>query len=296
VRDKLSIAGIVVLVLLDLALVTVAFRSVGSSDASPRAADLLSSDSSSDAATPSPSTTVDKGPLVFMSLLADGTLVRASRGDCQGNAVPAVRVSAHAGRGSMARVVPGLGQVLATQAVPPRTLTIVGLDHSCQLMRFSSANLGRSWTREQGDGGAWHALADRTVKSVHGPGVVRSAPCADGRLPQPQAGVVRLLCPDGSIYGTDDDGQSWPYEGRLSGAVDIVFTSPGSGFAVARQPGCAAAVLRTIDSGTTWSQTVCLPGRAPRAVAAAGSLVAAQVGDKLSVSRDGGASWPKPLG
>jgi photosystem II stability/assembly factor-like uncharacterized protein len=79
--------------------------------------------------------------------------------------------------------------------------------------------------------------------------------------------------------------------GRLEGAVDIRFTSPGTGVGLARQGGCRAAVLRTSDGGTTWKRLVCLPGRTPRAIGAQGGLVAAQVGERLYSSSDAGVTW-----
>ena len=108
--------------------------------------------------------------------------------------------------------------------------------------------------------------------------------------------VVRVLCEEGQILGTDDGGDSWAALGRLEGAVDIRFLSTGEGYGLAKQPGCSAAVMRTTDGGTEWERLVCLNGGKPRAVTARGALVAAQIGRQTYVSTDGGATWPGPAG
>jgi photosystem II stability/assembly factor-like uncharacterized protein len=100
-----------------------------------------------------------------------------------------------------------------------------------------------------------------------------------------------VLCGSGQVLGTQDAGQSWVALGRLDGAVDIRFTSPGVGVGLARESGCPAAVLRTTDGGTSWKRLACLTGRTPRAIGAQGDLVAAQVGDRLYSSSDAGVTW-----
>jgi len=79
--------------------------------------------------------------------------------------------------------------------------------------------------------------------------------------------------------------------GSLADAADVHFTSARAGYAVASQPGCAAAVVETGNRGSTWDEVTCLGEGRPLAIAAVGDIVAAQVGDGLHVSTDAGGSW-----
>jgi photosystem II stability/assembly factor-like uncharacterized protein len=127
---------------------------------------------------------------------------------------------------------------------------------------------------------------------VTAPDGPRSTPCVPLALSTLDQSVVRVLCEEGQILGTDDGGDAWVALGRLPGAVDIRFLSTGDGYGLAKEADCPAAVMRTTDGGTSWERLVCLPGIKPRAVAAQGDLVAAQVGGRTYVSTDGGETWP----
>jgi hypothetical protein len=61
--------------------------------------------------------------------------------------------------------------------------------------------------------------------------------------------------------------------------------------AVATQSDCAAAFMRTVDGGTSWSEVSCLKGGQPQAVAESGGVTVAQAGQRLQLSTDGGSSW-----
>jgi len=103
--------------------------------------------------------------------------------------------------------------------------------------------------------------------------------------------ALRILCTNGQIIGTADEGSSWAAVGSLPGATAVRFTSLGEGYAVADHQACPAAVLETVDSGTNWDRVTCLGNGQPQAIAAEGDIVAAQVGGVLHVSADAGTTW-----
>jgi len=245
-----------------------------------------------------PSTTSDAlpAPVDYVAIGPDSSLLRASRGDCAKSTTPTVEVSIDNGKTFDGGKVPDLGEVLDARAISGKQLMLIGLDPKCAVGRYTSDDGGKSWNRRAGAGGTWHLSADRTALTVATPQGPRGTPCLVRAVSTMDDSVVRLLCDDGTILGTDDVGQTWVSLGKLAGAVDIRFTSPADGVALAKQPGCAAAVMQSFDGGSAWKQLTCLPGKRPRAIDSQGSIVAAQVGKQHYVSTDGGSTWPGPAG
>jgi photosystem II stability/assembly factor-like uncharacterized protein len=310
VRERLTIVGIALFVALDLVLVTLSFRHM---QAPPTSDDRAASSSASP--TPSPETpstatarpsparaSTGKKPdpgaaTAFLGVGDDRTLLRASQGSCAGGTDAAqVAVSDDDGKSFDPTRVPGLTEVLGIRAASATDLTVIGLGSGCKVSRFSSTDGGGSWTRAAGGGSTWHLDPAADSDTVASPAGSRTAPCAPVALSTLQESLVRLLCDDGKVLGTDDSGDTWVTLGSLPGAVDIRFTSAGVGVALAKQEGCPAAVMQSVDGGARWTRLGCLPGAEPRAIGSMGSTIAAQVGDQLYVSSDGGKSWPGPAG
>lgn len=230
-------------------------------------------------------------PVAFLSIGADGALLRTSRGDCPGSRRPDVTVATGTDKDPTARRLPGLRTVVAAQVVSRRSLVIVGLNRRCRAAVYSSDDGGRTWARSVGDAGQWHLTADSGARSVVSPTGRQHVPCVPQSLSPLDPTAARVLCADGSVLGTEDGGGTWITLGRLPGAVDVRYTAPGAGVALAGVPKCPAAVMKTSDGGATWQKVTCLSGRRPRAIAAQGSLVAAQVGRHLFLSTDSGSRW-----
>jgi photosystem II stability/assembly factor-like uncharacterized protein len=230
-------------------------------------------------------------PVAFLSVGRDGAVLRTSRGECPGSDGPDVVVAPGTDQDPVARRVPGLRTVVAAQAVSRRNLVIVGLNRRCRPGVYASKDGGRTWTRSAGDAGQWHLSADATALSVVSPAGQRHIPCVPLSLSQIDASTARVLCDDGGVLGTQDSGTTWITLGVLSGAVDIRYTTPGAGVALATLPRCRAAVMQTADGGATWQRLACLAGRRPRAIAARSGRMAAQVGQHLYVSTDSGSRW-----
>ncbi len=192
--------------------------------------------------------------------------------------------------------VRGLTEVLGVRAASEKDLTVIGLGSGCKVSRFTSQDGGDSWTRTAGAGPTWHLSPVSSPDTVASPAGPRTPPCTPAAVSTVNDTLVRLLCDDGKVLGTDDTGKTWVTLGSLPGAVDIRFTSAGVGVALAKQKGCAAAVMQSVDGGAGWDRLGCLPGAEPLAIGSQGSTIAAQVGDNLYVSTDGGKSWPGPDG
>ena len=302
-RQRLLLLGLVLFVAMDVFLVSLAVQHTrgpapaagptgGAASSTDPAGPGTASTSPSPGAEPSPSAPAASQPVRFLSVSDDGAVLRATRGGCDGAAPATVEFAAGSDSEPEPQDVPDLAEVLSTEAVSGQDLMVIGLDDRCRAGRYTSSDGGSSWSRKGGDGPTWHLGPDPEADSVTSPGGPRSTPCLPSALSTLDQSVVRLLCDDGQVLGSDDGGTSWVALGRLAGAVDIRFLSTGEGYALASQPDCPSAVMRTSDGGTTWEQLVCLPGRRPRAVAARGALVAAQVGRRTFVSTDGGQTWP----
>jgi hypothetical protein len=180
---------------------------------------------------------------------------------------------------------------MGAQDISRRNLVIVGLNRRCRVGVYTSGDGGRTWTRSAGDAGQWHLPADPTATYIVSPTGQRFTPCLPRAVSPLDPATARVLCDDGSILGTQDAGATWITLGALPDAVDVAYTDPGTGVALATVPKCRAAVLETSDGGATWRRLACLAGRRPRAVAGQDGLMAAQVGSHLYVSTNSGSRW-----
>jgi hypothetical protein len=221
------------------------------------------------------------------------TLVRASRGSCHGTTDAVVEVSRDGGATFDGGQVPGLVQALAVTGVGRGDIEVVGLDARCAVYRFTSTDRGARWSRTAGDAGTWH-LFPGARHAVFTPRGSRPTPCVPIALSPSGPAVARLLCARGRLFGTTDVGLHWGYLGRLPGAVGIDYVSVGGAVGLARQAGCPAAVMQTVDGGTTWARLICLPASRPAAIDVQGRVVAAQVHGRVFVSDDAGATFHTP--
>jgi hypothetical protein len=287
-RERLATAAIVVFVLVDIVLVTLAFRHVRPADPP--------TDTAPPAASPSPSMSspppdaAAPGP-TYLSLASDGTLLRATRGSCDGDAAPVVQVSTDGQGFEDVTVDEGLREVLRVQADASDNVWLVGAGSNCRFGVYRGAADTSGWSFSRGTGGAWHLLPAADAQGVHSPTGRVDTPCRPINVSTAGGSVPRVLCADGSILGTSDNGSTWIVLGELPDAVAVGYTSPSTGFALAGQDNCSAAVLRTDDGGSSWARLECLGEGRPLAMAVNGSAIAALVGDTLQVSDDSGESW-----
>lgn len=295
-RQRLGTLAIVAFVVIDVVLVVLAFRHVrpangsgaapASPSASPTGAPSTSASAGSPSEAPSKSASASHGPLL-LSLAADGTVLRATEGDCAGK--PArITVSTNGGRTfTRVQVAADLDQVLSVEARSKRDLRLVGSTDVCTTRLYDGAAGRQAW-KAGDDSGTWHQLIGDS-SAVRSPSGVVDTPCRP--VDVSATATVRLLCANKSIIGTDDDGQSWVTLGSLPGAKAISFVTPTRGYAVASRPECQVDVLTTDDGGATWDEASCLGIGSPRAIAAHGDVALVQAGDSLLRSEDSGVSW-----
>ncbi len=224
---------------------------------------------------------------ILLALAPDGTLVTADPGSCGG---PPARVRFSTDGGATfhrVRTPVPVTSVLAVSAASAGDLGFVGTDAACTAHVFSGSTQTSRWQPDPGGDTAWHLGGGK--HAVHTPDGRARTGCTPVSLSS--AGSVRLLCDDGQVLGTDDNGASWVVLGRAPGARLIAFAGPGVGYAVADRDGCRQALLRTGDGGATWEQRHCFDTGAVRGLATGGGSVVAAVGSQILSSDDGGKTW-----
>lgn len=294
-RSRLILVALAVFVAADILLVALAVRHAQGPPA-PQGSTQQDSASATPSDNTSSSSTSSDAPTASIAFLGvdDGSaVVRATRGNCFASVTPEVSISNDQGASFAGADVPGLSEVLGLRVTSQQDLVIIGLGRLCQMNRFTSDDGGSSWSRGPGPGNTW-ALGPRFGDpEVASPRGVISTPCIPRSVSTVDETLVRVLCKNGQILGTDDVGVTWVTLGTLPGTVDISFASAGEGLALAKRPGCPAAVLRSVDGGGSWSRLACLTGPSPRAIGSQGSVIAAQVGDSVYASSDSGATWSR---
>lgn len=226
---------------------------------------------------------------VLLGVTRDGFVIRAHRGTCPAATPTDIAVSRDGGR-TWERIEAAAPQIVRVGAASGGALWFVGTDASCRPIQRNSPDGGVTW-RGGSVSGIWYLSPDAEATQVISPQLVADVGCVPLALAgiDPRRAIV--ACADGLIRGTGDAGDSWTTLSALPGAVSLAFAGPTDGYALAAVADCPARVLHTVDGGRTWRHGVCLTGREPRAIAADGDTVAAQVGSNLFVSIDAGRTW-----
>ncbi|NUR09751.1 MAG: hypothetical protein HOQ22_18030 [Nocardioidaceae bacterium] len=301
VRERLGIVALAAFVLVDALLVGLAFRHTSTPVAASGSDPVSAPTTAEPDPTTSPTARASAGPgresEVLLAVTDDAQVVRASRGSCKDAVEPVLDVSAPDGRGLTTGAVEGLTQVVRVRADADGSITLIGLDDACTVATYTSDDGGATWSSQPGADGSWYPAASPRRSLVFSPDGPQSVPCRPQALSPVDDGVARLLCQDGRVRGTSNAGSSWVDLGRLDGAKDLAFETPGDGLAIAKQDDCAsAAVMQTSDGGTSWTELGCVRGGAPKAVASSGDTVVAQAGDNLVISVDAGDTWRRVRG
>ncbi|GAB3307444.1 hypothetical protein GCM10027298_28560 [Epidermidibacterium keratini] len=238
---------------------------------------------------PIPPTSSAPVPLArtLLSIDETGNVVLARTGSCD-SGTPA----------SVQTITPG-GEVTDMPNPPAEVLRVVanngfafmvGADAACEVVAYSNDDAG-SWISGSAEPSNWWYLPPGglgpNLESGAGPVYVDCTVVAISVL---QVSNILVGCDDGRIRATANRGLTWTDPGSLPGLVDLAFTDPQTGFALAPTDDCAGAVLQTTDGGASWAQLACIDNAQPGALAVSGSQFAAVVGDKLWRSDDG-ATW-----
>jgi len=205
-----------------------------------------------------------------------------------------IEISTNGGRTFQAADLPDVAEVRRIDAEDSQNLSLVGTNRRCVPGLYLSGNGGARWRRTQRADPQWYMGREQAVpRTVHAPGRLTRTPCDPLTISTVDNEILRILCDDGEVIGTEDLGGSWVALGRLPGAVAAKFTSLETGYAIAERPDCPAAVMETNDGGAAWDRLTCLGDGKPEAVAAAGRIVAAQMDGEIYVSTDDGSSWQR---
>lgn len=274
VRDRLGTIAIVVLVILDVVLVTYAFRHSnppipersGAQHTAPAAAPSPVAEATTPATPTVPPNAESAAGPTYLSLAPDGTLLRSTRGSCTDGEPPTLAVSTDDGATfTPLPVADELAEVVRVQADAVDELWLVGAGADCEPVVYRGAATG-PWTPEPDT--VWHLPLDDAATTVHTPDGPVDVPCPPVSLTLVERGGPRVLCGSGAVLGSSDAGATWVTLGRLRGGVAIDYLTPGDGYGVSARRGCPAALVRTTDGGADWERLACLDGGPARAVSA----------------------------
>lgn len=226
-----------------------------------------------------------------MSMSNDGTLLFATRGQCDGDLAAKLVVSANGGV-STSTPRTGLQEILAVSASSRTELRVVGADGNCAIKKLVSSDGGDSWTDDT-DNALWHPALEDPQQVVSPAGASRPG-CTVTSLSQIGQDFARVSCVDGSIRGTGNGGDKWLKLGRLDNVRVAAFSSFNAGYALAVHQGCAAQAFTTRDGGRTWSPGGCISGEPAQAIEANDTGLVALVDSGLYASDDGGKNWSQP--
>lgn len=242
------------------------------------------------------------GQIATESVLLGGSstlLVKAARGTCipglQTRSSAKVTVSTDGGASfSTARLDPAPAAVLNIDTGSARRVTVLGAAGAkCRVQAYRSTN-GKAWTTSAGNG-LWHLAADPSSTQVFSPSGATLAPCSPIAISVVRNDIARILCGGGEMFRSPDD-KTWSPLGTVRGATAIRFPTPYQGLALAKTGGCPATVLRSLDSGRTWTKRTCLRGGPGVALTGQSNRYVALIGDTVRTSADGGKTWKPARG
>lgn len=317
-RRLAATLGLVALVLVDIVLVIGALRITSrSSAAETPLTDVTSGPNATSApasttapvaqettATTSPdagSTSIPGAPLAVMVSAVDGSLAwRATAGTCSAGGAT-VQTSTDGGKTWRDRTSP-YPVVTRLQGSDANKAFVVGADGSCSMGVRSTTDGGGSWP---GTGSLSDTLARDAADptKVRAPGGRTVAPCGATQvvdLARNATQGAQVLCADGTIHSSGDDGQTWPEAGRVTSALALDSKLLGNvvtAYVAWTKEGCEGVQVSTVVNGQV-SDLGCAPAddAAPGKVALAapkpdtGWLV---VGTTTWRSSDGLKTWSK---
>jgi len=296
--------AVVVVALLLAVEVFVAYRVI-TDQPSTAAAPTPTLTTATTSAEPEPTPTA-AGPTGAINLwfAEDGRLFRSWRGTCSTPRRARLDMSSDAGVTFEEVGLPVLGDpdeplpetvraILGVYPEDDQDILLLASDEKCETHGYRTTDGGISW--EETDVRRWHVNADgsevgRVDMAEPGCTALTVVPLRDS----PQN--AKVLCSDGTVVGTNDDGGEWTVLGELAGAADMTFTSLRDGLAVRRGNACEVEVMDTADAAGSWESISCVLEETdlePESIAQLGDRVFVQVGGDLYRSDDGGHEWFK---
>jgi len=328
-RPRLTLVALVILLLVDVALIAIAYRGVSGDQAQRGTA-------SSASTTPSPDTTALSTPATTATTTASSTTATttatapppASTSPGTGEARPLSQVVVAVNGDTAWRITVGAclaggaaiassgdgGKTWRTHTSPSPVLVrvqptdaskafVVGATKDCAMEVRSTGDAGATWAPSSGVGDVWARDAADATK-IRAPGNRRVAPCGDRAvldLVRASARVAQALCADGELKEAADEGATWTSVGRLPGAMALdnrLENGAVTAYLVGRSAGCAGLSLTSVRSGAPTTLGCVDLGGSPVAAGSVSISVAGNdgwllVGDATWRSRDGLRTWSK---
>ena len=184
-----------------------------------------------------------------MDVANDGTLIFASRGQCDGGSRAKVRASSNGGE-RITTPKPGLKEILAVEAGSGGDISVVVATTKCEMQQRTRLGPAK-WSSARHHR---HVVSGaRQSGKVVSPSGSSKPGCTVISLSQVGKDFARVACSDGQIRGTGSGGDDWVALGRSSNNVrDLAFATSLEGIRTCPVPGCAAQTFITEDSGKSW--------------------------------------------
>lgn len=265
--------GLVALVIIDIALVVAALRIGSRSSAAETPAGTVTETPTSSASSPSPApttpgsttstsaapstspsaTSVPGAPLQVVVYAVDGTTAwRATTGAC-GPGGATVQITTDGGKTWRDRTSP-YPVVTRLQADNATKGFVVGADGACSMGVRTTTDGGGSWP---GTGNLADTLA-RDAKDptkVRAPGGRTVAPCGSAPvvdLARNSPTGAQVLCADGSLRSSTDDGASWSPAGSVTSGLALdskVVGGTVTAYVAWVKSGCAGVQISSVAAG-----------------------------------------------
>jgi photosystem II stability/assembly factor-like uncharacterized protein len=291
-RGRLIVVLIVLLVVADVVLITLAVRR-GHRGTVVAGDGALVGTPTATGSTPSRPSGQGAGQALVAG--AESIVLRATAGSCKTGETPTIELSTDSGA-TFAPTAEGLGvaQVLRVVADSASDLWFVGTDDGCTPSIWRSDDGGSGWTQSPGSRGAWHRVPGSRSSRIHAPTGRVAVGCSVASLSPIDGQTARVLCASGTVLGTADGGSTWVTLGQLDAAQLMAYDSSASGLALGPTPSCDVEAFTTSDGGAVWTHADCLEGTHAQALAYHDGSAIALVDDAVVISGDGGQSWSAP--
>jgi photosystem II stability/assembly factor-like uncharacterized protein len=289
VSQRLKIAFVVTLVLVNVALVILVREKMADSEA--KAARATPAVTPTVSVTPTPEPPRRPGGQQSLTVADDDAIFRVYGGSCDGNEIAGITVSTDSGATFDDVELPeDMRAVFMVTAEDADTLDLVAASQGCEPQRFVSTDGGRTWEAAEGADVWFLGPQGRVTAPV---GVVEPGCAETLTLSAPSPDNARVFCASGVVIGTNNAGETWNRLGALDGVKAAAYATARQGYALAPDGGCATGAYATDDAGRSWTAAGCLDAAPGRALAANRNLVAAIAGDAVYVSEDGGRTWTR---
>jgi hypothetical protein len=225
ISSRVATVALLGLVALDVTLIGTALNSTNAKvDTSPVSSPNPSIDPASARVTASPTASLiaANAPLETMLVaLDDQRAWRVGAGSC--SAGGANLATTQDGGKTWAKGNAGLSRIVRVRPQDNQAAFVIGADTSCAAQLKGTSDGGSTFGSGGSAGSAWFR-DPKDPLVVWAPGAAKSRPC--GKHPVLDlavltAGSARVLCADGAVRATTDNGSGWTDLGKVDGAVAL---------------------------------------------------------------------------